>query len=796
MPHLRLALQALLPFLLQGVARSVDSALGLLLHSTLDLPGFVPTALALVDPLEVVRSAALWTAGGLIWWTVAALWRVRAGEDVASSFAREAQLFGPLYLRPAVTLVAVFALTIRATYPYAATFPVALTQDLGPVQDAMALAALIALRWRPLPLPAPTSRSLFVMAFLVGALSVPEGALRWQGHPGNEPKYLRMAVAIGDRLSLDVEGIEDTIDAYEPFPFLNAAGAVARTVASESVRMLQGLFASPSSLSSESIQATRLGRQTIYGKEGGIYHVLAPGPSLVMAPLLRVDRWLNLRDGQQGRLRATLLGWNVISAALVAMLFILVRDATESPGLAATLTAFFAFTPPFIFYFFQFYPEMPGALLLAFCLWRLYLRQSFGFWASLQLGLVLASLPWLHQKFLPVWAVLTAVALYKLVDRLVDLRTLLALAIPQLATLYFTALYNFAIAGSARPDALFRAWGPGGITTAHFGQGFFGLLLDIHYGILPYAPVYLLGAAALWLPRGRRLLPALLPMAIYFLTVAAADDWHGATSNLGRYFMPVAPFVVALVGIALRSASGRPAASTVALFLFFVTAQLTGPLWLDSHAANDASRLADRSVFADGWVYVPNLLVSRLADGGGRLAAQLGVWIALTALLTRLLLREAKGGRGPTVRAVVAACLGVTLAATFFLERWPSQHRLPRLPDGVELTGGTTAFVSGPVEVESPAIRARPGGGRLIVRTGRRLQRIAIHASGVGVLAPSGRAGRTVPSHGLWDWLDLELVADLKGRRGVEERLYKGRFNVSGGDLGLRLALQPGELPR
>jgi len=790
---LRLALQALLPFFLYGVARSIDATLGILLHSTLDLTGFVAVALGLVDPMEVVRSAALWTAGGLVLWTAGALLRARSGGGAASAFAAEARLFAPLYLRPIITLAAIGVLAMRATYPFAATLPVALTQDLSVVQDAMTVAALIALRWRPLSLPVPTVRSIFVVAFLVGALSVPEGALRWEGHPGNEPKYLRMAVAIGDRLSFDVEGIEASVDAYEPAPFLTSAGGAVRTLATESARMLAGLLASPSSLSREAIQASRLGRQTIYGKEGGIYHVLAPGPSLAMAPLLRVDRWLNRLDGQRGRLRATLLGWNALSACLVAMLFVLVRDATQRPGLAAALTAFFALTPPFVFYFFQFYPEMLGALLLAFGIWRLYLRPSFGFWSALGLGLALATLPWLHQKFLPVWAVLVAVAIFKAVDRLVELRALLALALPQLATLYLVALYNFAITGSARPDALFLAWGPGGITTAHLGQGFFGLLLDIHYGILPYAPVYLLGVAALWLPLGRRIRPALLPVAAYYLTVAAADDWHGAVSNLGRYFMPVAPFVAALVGVTLRSVSGRRGSLAAALFLFFITAQLSVALWLDPHAANDASLLVARSTFLDGWVYIPNLLVQHISDGGTRLLAQLGVWLVLIALLTRMLLRAARHDSGPSVRAVVAGACLVLLAASVALERWPSQHRLPRLRNGVEITGGTTAFVSGPVQVDAGQIRARPGESRLLIRSGRRLERIAIHASGVGTLAPAGRMGRSVPSHGLWDWLDLELVADLKGRRGVEERLYRTRFGVSGGDLTLRLALQLGE---
>jgi hypothetical protein len=93
--------------------------------------------------------------------------------------------------------------------------------------------------------------------------------------------------------------------------------------------------------------------------------------------------------------------------------------------------------------------------------------------------------------------VLLLTALFLAVERLVPLRALLWLLLPQAATLFATALFNFAITGSVRPDALFLAWGPAGVTTDHIPQGFFGLLLDQRYGILPYAPIYLLAAAGL-----------------------------------------------------------------------------------------------------------------------------------------------------------------------------------------------------------------------------------------------------------------------------------------------------------
>src|SRR5207247_4865071 len=120
-------------------------------------------------------------------------------------------------------------------------------------------------------------------------------------------------------------------------------------------------------------------------------------------------------------------------------------------------------------------------------------------------GVLLATLPWLHQKFLPVWLVLVVTAVWLAVKDRTKPSVLAGLLVPQAVTLYLTALYNFSIAGSVRPDALFLAWGPGGVTTARLGQGLLGLLLDARYGILPYVPIYLLAGAGLVLGGVRRL---------------------------------------------------------------------------------------------------------------------------------------------------------------------------------------------------------------------------------------------------------------------------------------------------
>src|SRR5687767_10942015 len=79
---------------LHGLAREVDRAVGLLLHTSLDLPSFVWTAFALVDRADAAVGAAAWTAGGLAIWAALAAWRRRASSETwREALAAEAPRF-------------------------------------------------------------------------------------------------------------------------------------------------------------------------------------------------------------------------------------------------------------------------------------------------------------------------------------------------------------------------------------------------------------------------------------------------------------------------------------------------------------------------------------------------------------------------------------------------------------------------------------------------------------------------------------------------------------------------------
>jgi hypothetical protein len=530
----------------------------------------------------------------------------------------------------------------------------------------------------------------------------------------------------------------------------------------------------------------------------------------MLAPALRLDRAINLARGERGRVAVSVLLWCALGALLVTALFLLVRDATGRPGLAAVLALGFAIVPPFLFYFFQFYPEMVGALVLAAAFRTLVFRPEGLRWHPWLFGTLLAALPWLHQKFLPVWLVLVATALWVSLSsrgapsesgdegsairagpsgpgRRKSLGVTTGLLVPTLVSLYLTALYNFAITGSVRPDALFLAWGPGGVTSARVGQGLLGLLLDARYGILPYVPVLMLAAGGLALGGARRFAAVLPAAGVYYLTVASADNWAGAVCNLGRYFMPVAPLAVALVAVVIERA-GRRGVVAFVLILAAWTGLFAVALRQDPHAASDSALLLARSAYADGNQYLPNLFIRHWSEGAPGLSARILVWIAGLGAIGWWLRRgvvSSRRGRAPhgtSPLATLATVAGLVLAAGLFLERWPGKRVAPSFPEAMA-TPGTSAelFVSGAASVREDEALLGPGAVELLVRASVPVRSLRVTLGGQGGLLRAAGLPPLVlrPTGALVD-LPLAAYHEVRGREGRGVAFSRTMLTVSG----------------
>jgi len=358
-------------------------------------------------------------------------------------------------------------------------------------------------------------------------------------------------------------------------------------------------------------------------------------------------------------------------------------------------------------------------------------------------------------------------------------------------SVYLLALYNFGITGSVRPDALYLAWGPGGVSSARWGQGLFGLSLDARYGLLPYVPLYLFALGGLVLPgRAARVLRVgAAPALVYYLTVAAADNWSGAVCNLGRYIMPALPYALALVALVLAMTRGRRGVLALFLALAAWSALLAVPLWNDPHAANDCALLLARSAIADGNAYIPNLFIRTWSEGAPGLWARLLVWTCLGAGLAAWLRRAAMGRAGARPAAALVGLAATVLAAAALLERWPAARAGPRFPDALEAAPGATAFVED-ARVEGARAWLGPGEHAILLRTRDGSGMLRLRAEGEGVLRLAGRPPLPIPAAGLEVDLQMDAVAVLQGRRGVTETLWRQRIGVEAPDavaLGLKL---------
>ena len=840
----RTALVVLVPIALHALAREADRGLGLVLRAEIEPDGLLAEVSRAVaaDGGSAVARVAVWIAVGLAAWLLLARVRRRtAGAGWSASLGTEATVFLPLLLRPAISLLALASVAARPSYPYGFTLPVALTQDWGLGQDLAALAAIAALRLPRLRVPAPRAGEVFFVAFLVYAHLVPDWALKWEGHPGNEPKYLRQAVALGQFLTFDAEGVSAGMEELPVRPLAQSLPAAASAFGRESWAM--AVAVRHGEVGRDAIRATRITRQTVRGKDGGVFYVLAPGPSLMLAPALRLDRAINRARGDPGRLAVSVLLWCALAALLVAMLFRLVRDATGRPGLASALALGFALVPPFLFYSFQFYPEMVGALVLAVVFRTLALRRRGLRRHPWLVGWLLATLPWLHQKFLPVWLLLVATSVWaqsfrgdpsfaggeesaKTADTSGpggrrSLRVA-GLLVPTFVGLYLTALYNFAITGSVRPDALYLAWGPGGVTSARVGQGVLGLLLDARYGILPYVPVLMLAAGGLAVGGARRFAIVLPASAAYYLTVASADNWAGAVCNLGRYFMPVAPLAVALVGMALssRRTSADPPSpgetelvgmsdaamprGLLALFLMLAgwTAVFAVALWRDPHAANDSALLLAKSAFADAHRYIPDLFIRSWSDGAPGLWARIAAWlIALAAIawwLRRVSSEAGSRARGRSPLATLATVTVLVLLAGLALERWPTPRESPSFPDAMPLPGESATpaplvFVSGAARMRYDEAVLGPGAVQLLLRSTVPVSSLTVTVGGQGsVLALEGRPPLVLRPTGALVSFPFVPHHVVRGRGGRSVAFTRAGLSVAG-EAVLRLGEGPVE---
>ena len=245
----------------------------------------------------------------------------------------------------------------------------------------------------------------------------------------------------------------------------------------------------------------------------------------------------------------------VLLALVAAGLGLLVRDLARRGGAdedSALLAWAATVGPPVLFYTAFLYTEVPVAFAIALAL-RLLLFSP-GPWAAATAALALSTLPWLHVRMTLAAAALGAFAVLRLRGRP---RLAFLLTAGAMATAYLG--YQYSVFATFSPLVRYGGRMPGPMVRSTPLRTLVGLFVDGAYGLLPYAPVFLLGLAGLphLLRRGRREGGALALAGLgVIVPVLGWRNWWGF-SPPARFMIPLVPVLALAVAARLTAAPGR-----------------------------------------------------------------------------------------------------------------------------------------------------------------------------------------------------------------------------------------------
>lgn len=289
------------------------------------------------------------------------------------------------------------------------------------------------------------------------------------------------------------------------------------------------------------------------GVRGEIYSIHAPGLPVLLLPAYAV-----------AGARGAVLTIAAMAAATALAVFDAALLVAGVPAAVVTSLAV-CLAVPFMPHSWLIYPEMPGALIIAWAIVWLCAPLPSHRSAWVARGAALAVLPWLHTKFVVLLVMLAASLLWRLRSRLVDSVALLApIAVSGAAWLFaFYRMY-----GKLDPEAPYGSYTDTHVLLENIPRGVLGLFFDQKFGLIVYAPVYLFAIAGAWLmlrDRDRRLLALelLSAAAIFVASTTRLYMWWGGASAPARFLVPTLPMLAPLIAVA--AARSRSAISLVAL---------------------------------------------------------------------------------------------------------------------------------------------------------------------------------------------------------------------------------------
>ena len=377
----------------------------------------------------------------------------------------------------------------------------------------------------------------------------------------------------------------------------------------------------------------------VRGRGGAIYSLHAVGLSLLLLPAYALA-------GYPG------------ASFFMALLAVWLAHETRALlrtwiGEGADTTAWMvALSPPLVHYAGLVLTEVPAALIVAAGL--RHGRGETSVRAAAVAGIAVALLPWFNVRY----AVLTAVLVLFALSARPPRTATLAWVAPSLVSAVAIALFHFHLYGFFDPRRVYGRRPE--LALSGLPIGLPGLLFDQEFGLLAYAPVFVLaipGVVALWRRSRRVALAAIAMTAAVILTAGAWPMWRGGFNPPARFLVPVVPALALAVGARLRAGLGAAAALLVGWSLWTGAVGTwdralvhrdrdgTAPLWRVASGAEEWTRL------------LPGYVLDESQHDRARLT-----WVWAAALLAAALAGRAKDSR-VTAAGLAGASLALVVAA-------------------------------------------------------------------------------------------------------------------------------------
>ena len=301
-----------------------------------------------------------------------------------------------------------------------------------------------------------------------------------------------------------------------------------------------------------------------------------------------------------GGLHGVLYLLALLAALLSSNVYLLGYQLTGNAIAAAAGWAAVSFTPPVLWYSFLVYPEMVGGLCVLVALRNLLAleasvgvreyggvgdRHGNGWGVAARVGLSLAVLPWLSSRFLPMWGVLGALALWRAyIARRADRgrqAAWLGAALVGGAGLAGYMLFSFWLYGSASPAASYAGPIPLAVERSfallRVSRGLLGWLFDTQRGLLVSAPIYIAAAWGVLAMLRRKPMAAITILALFAAALLPVAVWGGFWTGWeysARFLVVVLPALGA--GVAYLWAAGRRAVVVPVTVLLFALSLSAG----------------------------------------------------------------------------------------------------------------------------------------------------------------------------------------------------------------------------